>query len=219
MRIHDITAGLSPEHKPPPDTPPVRFETLAVLETDGWNALKVFLTTHHGTHMDAPYHYDNKGLTVPEVPLETLIGPCFVLDCRGRKEVGPEELARVPERLRARVLLRTDNSETWTDEREMLMEFVPLSPAGGKAVVSQGTKLVGTDGPSIEPFVNDTGDAVHKTLCPAGVIILEGLRLAEIAEGEYELVALPLKAVGADAFPVRAVLIEREVRGPAPAAT
>jgi len=209
MRIHDISAGISPEHRPPPDTPPVRFEPLAVLEKDGWNALKVFLTTHHGTHLDAPRHYTNDGPTISDLPLETLIGPCFVLDCRGRKEVGPEELARVPEKLRERILLKTDNSATWTDERAMPLEFVPLSPAGAEAVVAQGTKLVGTDGPSIEPFVNDTGDAVHKTLCPGGVVILEGLRLAGIAGGEYELIALPLKAVGADAFPVRAVLVER----------
>jgi len=210
VRIHDISAALSPEHAPPPNTPGMKLEPLTHLEQDGWNSFVASFATHHGTHLDAPRHYDNDGWDVAELPLAVLVGPAFVLDCRGKAEIGPEELKRVPRGCRERIIFRTDNSEQWSDERQMPLTFVPLSPAAARQLVRQGTRLVGTDGPSIEPFVNTTGDAVHNALCPGKVVILEGLRLAEVPEGEYELIALPLKVVGADAFPVRAVLIERK---------
>ena len=151
--------------------------------------------SHLGTHADAPAHVLESGASIGRVPLDAYVGPARVMDLPGRGEVGPDALPKKGLGVK-RILFRTRGA-------------VSLSPLAAIALAERGAVLVGTDADSI-----DAGDAedlpAHKALLERGVAILECLDLEDVAPGDYQLVALPLKFAGLDASPVRAVLIEEE---------
>ena len=161
-------------------------------------------TVHLGSHTDAPSHYEAAGLTIDLLDLDVFLGLCQVLDLpteRGGGVLGVERL--VGKVIKApRVLIRTG---TFPDFREFSTDFVGLSPELVERLASEGVRLIGVDTPSVDPF--DSKElAAHHAMGRCGVAILEGLVLAGVPEGVYELVALPLRLVGFDASPVRAVL-------------
>jgi arylformamidase len=143
------------------------------------------------------------------VALDALVGPCEVVDARDLPgPLGPEELEpRIPAGAE-RVLLRTDNSELW---RRLPLPFptsyTSVSSAGAAFLVRAGVRLIGTDFLSIEAR-GAPGHPVHTALLGAGVVIVEGLDLSGVEPGRYTLAVLPLRLVGGDGAPARAVLIE-----------
>lgn len=150
------------------------------------------MSPHAGTHADAPNHVAAGEATIGEVPLEVYVGRAQVVDLAGRGEVGPDELP--PRSLRSRrVLFRTRGRAF-------------LSPLAALRLVEKGLILIGTDAHSIDP--PDAEDLpAHRTLLSNGIALLENLALDAVEEGEYRLVALPLRFDDLEASPVRAVLI------------
>lgn len=164
---------------------------------------RIDIDAHTGTHVDAPLHMIEGGPTIETIPLERVVGPCRVIDFTEvtdgitladieSKQVEPGEF----------LLLKTKNS---LDE-EFNFEFIFLKEDAARYLAEKGIKGVGIDSLGIER--SQPGHPTHKALFNSGVIIIEGLRLREVAEGSYFLVAAPLKLIGTDAAPARVLLLD-----------
>lgn len=168
------------------------------------------MDVHCGTHVDAPLHLLRNGSPVDGTDLASCIGPAFVADLRGVREIDAHHLeALVPSDV-TRLLLKTDNSLLWS-EPLFVEEFAALTPAGAQWVADRGICLVGIDYLSIQLFGGEP--RTHVVLMEAGVVILEGVDLTNVEPGSYELICLPLRLAGAEAAPARAVLLSQELAG------
>jgi arylformamidase len=200
VRLIDITPAVTPALEGwPGDT---RFEVAdrwSQARGDSCTVARVTLSSHLGAHADAPRHYRPDGADAAGLPLDRYAGPVRVVQCPGLQAIGPTEAhwAARAERVLYRVL--PDGGDGFP------ATFAPLTPAGARALVAQGLRLFGTDAPSVDPVDSRTLEA-HHVLDQGGVAILEGLALAGVPAGEYELFAFPLKWQDVDAAPVRAVL-------------
>jgi arylformamidase len=204
MRIYDITMPLSAELPVYPGDPQVLLTPVTrIADGDSSNVSRITLCTHSGTHIDPPRHFSDLGLPVDELPLGLLIGKALVLEIRGFQEIGCKELERLRIKGVERLLLKTDNSGLW-EEKSFNHDFAALSIDGARYLLEAGVKLIGIDYLSIESAEGD--GEVHRLLLDNGVLILEGVTLADVAPGEYELICLPLKIKGGDGAPVRALL-------------
>jgi arylformamidase len=168
------------------------------------NVSAITLSPHTGAHADAPLHYEAGAAPIGEVSLEPFLGPCRVIHAIG---AGPlVELAHLQHALQAplppRVLVRTY-------VKAPLAAFDPdcaaFAPATVEALADLGVMLVGIDTASVDPASSKTLDS-HQVLRRRDLRVLENLVLDDVPEGDYELIALPLKLTTADASPVRAVL-------------
>lgn len=208
MRIlYDITRPLVAGHPVWPGDSPCRIEWRARLGPGvAYNQSELRMSPHTGTHADGPFHMLPDGAMIGAAPLDAFIGPARVVDAVGRASLDAAWAAEVlaagaPERL----LVRTG---AWTDAAVFPTRFAALTPESARMLVDAGVRLVGTDAPSPDPF--DAADVpVHHVLLGAGVGILENVMLDGVPPGDYELIALPLRLMDAEASPVRAVL-----RGP-----
>jgi arylformamidase len=167
------------------------------------NVGAVRMSTHFGAHVDAPFHFLDGGQTIDELPLATFIGKALVLDVRGQEQLSRAALSKHGFEAATRLLLRTD---AWTDHRAFPERIPVAEPEVPDWLASQGIVLLGLDLPSVDAL--DSKDLPnHHALARNGIAILESLNLRRVEAGVYDLVALPLRLVGADAAPVRAVLI------------
>jgi arylformamidase len=208
MKIYDISISLSPDLPYFPGDPPVRIEPVTRITLgDPANVTHLSLSTHSGTHVDVPRHYNDHGISVDHLPLTLLIGTTYLADLRGVAEVGRKELERLPLAGMERLIIRTDNSHLW-DRPGFCEDYTSLTNDGAEFLLSTGVRLVGIDYLSIERFRSDGG--VHRLLLGNGVVILEGLNLDGVEQGSYELICLPLKIRGGDGAPARAVLRSSE---------
>ncbi|MGH7566861.1 MAG: cyclase family protein [Gemmatimonadota bacterium] len=195
-----------------PGDPPWRYRLAAAIERgDPANVGEVAGTTHAGTHADAPLHVDPAGAGIDALPLEAFAGPATVVDVSEREGlIVPEEIEAALE------VVGVDSAGEDFPERLLLRTGCDwsagfptrcrgLSPRAATWCGERGLKLVGTDAPSVDPLDSDTLDA-HRAIMAAGMVIVESLALAGIEPGRYELVAFPLRWIGADASPVRAAL-------------
>jgi len=162
------------------------------------------MSTHAGTHADAPLHYLADGVAAAEVDLDIYLGPCRVVDARACEGVIGADFVTGLGGLPPRVLFRTYRAFPHDGWRS---DFTTVSAAAIVALAQGGVGLVGLDGPSLDPETSKTMEA-HHAVAAVGMRILEGLVLDAVPPGDYELIALPLKLVGLDAAPVRAVLRE-----------
>lgn len=163
---------------------------------------RITLSTHTGAHCDAPSHYDVDGASIDAVPLDAYLGACRVIHCIGAGLVEPQHVAHALHDLPPRVLLRTYRSAPQTAWDS---NFSAIAPATIALLAQHGVRLIGIDTPSIDPQDSKTLDA-HHAVRANRMAILEGIVLDAIPEGDYELIALPLKLSGLDASPVRAIL-------------
>jgi arylformamidase len=208
MKIYDITLTLSPALPVYPGDSPVVFAPLSRLaQGDLANVTRLQLTTHSGTHLDAARHFDDEGGTVDHLPLTLLVGPALVVEIGGTGALGRNQLQRLPVRGHERLLFKTANSHLW-EQPGFSPDYTALAADGAEYLVECGVKLVGIDYLSIEPLEGD--GTVHRLLLAAGTVILEGLNLAGVEPGEYELICLPLKVAAGDGAPARAILRSRE---------
>jgi arylformamidase len=191
----------------PGDTP-FSAEWVARLEAGAsCNVSALRMSVHCGTHTDAPLHFEADGADMASVPLDAYIGRCRVIDVRGAgtpslvpaAALGADVLTRAE-----RVLLRTSTTH---DHRVFDPSFTALGPAAARVLVAAGIRLVGIDTPSMD-FADSKELEAHHVLCAGGVAILENLDLRGVPLGDYELIALPLRIVGSDSSPVRAILRE-----------
>lgn len=209
----DISLPLAPGIPVWPGDPPLALERVATLAADGAEVSRLATGVHVGTHVDAPRHYLADGAGVDSLDLAALIGTAHVVAIDGEGHVDAARLAAAAAAgtLPAgaeRVLLRTRNTDARADGRaDLVPDFAALAADGAAWLVARGVRLVGIDGPSIAPW-EDLAPA-HVTLLAAGVVVVEGLDLTAAESGEYTLVCLPLRLVGCDGAPARAVLLPR----------
>ncbi len=192
-----------------PGNPAVSLEpVLSLARGDAANVSRLTLGTHTGTHVDAPRHFLPGGADAASLPLEVLVGECEVWDLTGVDSlIEPRHLAG--RSLPRRLLFKTRNSELWRRGEPFRRDFVSVGEAAARMLAEGGVALVGVDYLSVEAF-GSREHATHRTLLAAGVVILEGLNLAEVVPGNYRLACLPLPLAGADGAPARAVLWEGE---------
>jgi arylformamidase len=204
QRIWDISQALRPGLPVwPGDTAFEHARTWKMEAGSPVNVSALTLSTHSGAHADAPLHYDADGADIASVSLDPYLGECLVIDARG---VGAEiGIGNLPHLHSAdRVLFRTFERFPM-DEWEG--QTTAIAPETIDWLAAQGVKLVGIDTPSIDP--QDSKEMLaHKAVLRHDMRVLEGLVLDDVAEGRYELIALPLRVSGADASPVRAILRE-----------
>jgi arylformamidase len=208
MRTYDITLTISPNLPVWPGDPGVELELVEKIE-DGSNAnvSRIDMGVHTGTHVDAPFHFLQEGISVDEIDLSLLTGRAYVLHLPEVDVITASVLenAQIPPRTR-RVLFKTRNSEYWANEEpDFQIDFVGLSDDAAKYLVRRGVKLVGIDYLSVAPFQQSR--PTHEKLLEAGVVIVEGLNLTEVSQGRYTLYCLPMKIAGSDGAPARAILI------------
>jgi len=201
--IIDISSPISPRLAVwPGDTPPSREVLCDIARGDNITLSTLHATVHLGSHADAPSHYGRDAATIDAVAIERYVGPCQVIHVpvEKGKRITPGML---PDPLRAeRVLLRTD---TYPDPEQFSTDFAAIEVELVERLHGEGVKLVGIDTPSVDLFDSKDLPAHHACL-RCDVLILEGLVLRDVPAGMYELIALPLRLVGFDASPVRAVL-------------
>lgn len=204
MKIYDISLPIAcdmPVYKGKPDKRPVlsvasNFTAGPVYES------KLEMNLHTGTHLDAALHIFPGGGTIDKIPLTSVVNKCSVLDLRQVTEkITAADLAVRPIAGGDFVLLKTRNSY----EQILEGQFIYLTGGGAEYLVNCGVAGAGIDALGIER--NQPGHPAHRLLLGAGLPVLEGLNLKEPAAGRYLLVAAPLNIIGAEAAPVRALLL------------
>ena len=210
MKIIDISLPMMPTLPVWPGDPEIVLRQTKSLEAgDLANVSQLSCSVHTGTHVDAPCHFIQGGGPVDELPLDVLIGPAYVRHLPNVKEISPVDLEKlVLPRHTKRLLLRTRNSDFWQREiSEFMSDYTALTPEAAGWVVDRGIRLIGVDYLSVQRF-HGAEPTTHRILLGAGVVIVEGLNLYEVPPGSYHLICLPLKLVGSDGAPARAVLLE-----------
>lgn len=199
----DISQPLTNDIAEWPGDTPFSYEVRFLkADTGSVNIGKLTTSTHMGTHIDAPFHFDNNGKKVHDLSLDVYIGKARVIDMTGKQSIGRAELEQLDFGGAERILFKT---ESRTDPKVFTDTFTVLSPDIGPLLKERGVKLIGIDTPSVDP--EDSKELLaHHALNDNGVFILENIVLHGIEEGDYELIALPLPIEGGDGSPVRAVI-------------
>jgi arylformamidase len=170
---------------------------------DMLNLSLITMSSHAGTHMDAPLHWIRDGKSIDEMPLDTTVGTARVIEIKDPEAVKVSELKGYTLNKGDRILFKTRNSGNHTDK--FAEDFVYISAEAARLIAQSGVSLVGVDYLSVGGFHAD-GKLIHRTLLESGVWIIEGLDLSRAEAGEYELICLPLKLRGCDGAPSRAIL-------------
>ncbi|MGG3833984.1 arylformamidase [Geobacillus thermocatenulatus] len=203
----DISQQLD-EHTPvwPGDTPFSYRIRWHKEDSGAVNVGQITMSTHTGTHIDAPFHFDNRGKKVIDLDVNIYIGPALVIHLSNPKKIGIDELQQIDLNGVTRLLIYTG---AWTN-RNTFPETIPyIDPPLAPYLRKYGVRLIGVDLPSVDPLTSKLLPAHHE-LHRCGIHILEGLVLDHVPPGDYELVALPLPLVNADGSPVRAILRKME---------
>jgi len=205
-KVIDISVPISENLPTWPGDPAVsRVAVTDMSNGDRSNVSGLSLTSHTGTHIDAPRHFIEDGVPVDKLPMDSMVGTCQVIDVdKIVGEITADDLAPCLPLTAQRVLFRTRNSHMWNDTA-FFSDYISLGLDAAHLLIKSGVKLVGIDYLSIEAFKNDE-HPVHKALLGAGIVILEGLDLGRVEPGTYRLVALPLLIEDGDGAPTRAVL-------------
>ncbi len=203
MAIYDISMEIHEDmmvYKNKESKKPIR-EVFLNYQDNGVNESKIFMDLHTGTHIDAPYHMLADGETIEKMDVSKLIRKVKVLDLSEVNDrITDSDLQKKDVPQNEFVLLKTKNS--FTDE--YVTDFVFLDKYGAAYLKDKGVQGIGIDALGIERSQPD--HATHKILMGSGCIIIEGLRLKDIPEGDYIMYALPLKIRGGDGAPARVVL-------------
>lgn len=201
MKIYDISQEVFGCQVYPGDPAPEK-RTLSSMENGELYNLTAFtMCAHNGTHIDAPFHFLKDGKTVDEVCLEALIGMAYVAEHHG--VVSGDDAAAIMEKAKAQ--------SPEAAKRILIKGDAEVSLEAAKVFAASGILLLGNESQTVGP--ENAPMAVHLALLSAGVILLEGIRLAAVSEGVYLLNAAPLNLSGADGSPCRAVLIaDAEIR-------
>jgi arylformamidase len=208
MHTYDISLPISPNLPTWPGDPPFKRKYVSeIVQGGNTNTSFLEMCAHMGTHVDAPDHFLGNGKTVENLPLNILCGRAYVLHLPEVEIITANDLenAEIPPRTR-RILFKTRNSEFWARGVQTFQtNFVALSEDAADYLVERSVKLVGIDYLSIAPYKQSR--PTHEILLKAGIVILEGLDLSSVTQGRYSLFCLPLKLVGSDGAPARAMLV------------
>ncbi|MGH9945926.1 MAG: cyclase family protein [Pyrinomonadaceae bacterium] len=208
MTFYDVTVAISadvPIYKGDPGVEVSAFKSIAGGDTA--NVSQISFGVHTGTHVDAPNHFIDGARRVHELDPQKLIGPCRVIEIDETVvAIEPEHIGEIDGA--TRLLFTTRNSAFWGEpEKGFRTDFTYITPATAKMLADSGVVLVGIDYLSIEKS-GSPGHPVHVTLLEKEIVILEGLDLREVPTGDYELICMPLKYLGAggDGAPARTIL-------------
>ncbi len=214
-RLVDLSQEIGPDTQMFPAYPQPAFTQWTTREVHGFLAESLFLVSHTGTHVDAPFHMEPDGKRIDEVPLDRFFARGHVLDLHdrpARAHLGPPEL-KAALSLQAAPIARGDAvlvRTGWERQRgttAYLEENPGLTAAAGRALASRGVSMVGIDSPNIDP-AGDTRYGAHHALLGAGVLVLENVaNLAALGSRPFHLAAFPLRLRGASGSPVRLVAL------------
>lgn len=184
-----------------PKNPSIEIDKISDVEKGDICTLSALkMGSHTGTHIDAPIHFLPGGTGAEKVPLDHLIGPARVIEIKDPAAVKAEELRLHNLGARERLLFKTSNSQRCWKTSQFVPDFVAVAEDAASYLASLNTLAVGVD------YLSVGSPETHRTLLRAGVVIVEGLNLAGVSEGRYELLCLPLKILGGDGAPARALL-------------
>jgi arylformamidase len=207
VKIFDVSVPISSSLPTWPGDPRVSLtRASSIAKGDAANVSRLDAGVHTGTHVDAPVHFVDGATGIDSIPIETLVGPCLVVEANPPGlDLRPEDLPATAHR---RILFKTRNSARWAAAAsEFETEFVAVGLDLARRLVAEGKLLVGVDYLSVESFHAPFEHPVHHTLLAARIVVIEGLDLSQVEAGEYDLYCLPLKLVGSDGAPARTVLV------------
>jgi kynurenine formamidase len=211
MKIIDLTLTVSDEIPTFPGSPQPSFIPWENVKEDGYNLELLFLSTHTGTHMDAPYHFLEKGAKIHEISLKKLVSKAALIQCRKKsgESITKTDIQKFEKKHGkivsfSSVIFYTD----WQRNLQKKYYFTKnpgLSVSAAKYLVSKKISLVGIDSPSID-LGKDSKFSVHQIFAKKGILIVENLaNLEKIKSSKFHLVVLPLKLKNATGSPVRAI--------------
>ena len=208
MQYYDITLSLSAETVRWVTAPPFELaERRRMVKGDQNNSSALNMSVHSGTHIDAPFHFVDGGATIDELPLPLFIGPALVYAVDAEMYITKEHVDNITLQGETRVLFKTRNSGL-LHQLEYDPNFVAFSVEAAEALVEKGVRLVGLDYLSVAHA--DEQVPVHRAFLDHGVVLLEGIDLSAVEPGRYELMCFPMRIVGSDGAPCRAVLRDLE---------
>ena len=206
-RVYDITVPFAPGIPTSPGDPPFEVEPVATLGTGPFRLSRLSLTTHAGTHVDAPAPFTEGGATIDQLALEILVGKARVVEIVARERIDRSDLEAQDLRDDLRVLLKTRMSGQM-QRSEFQADHVYLTKDAAHYLAQAGLKLVGFDYLSVDRH-GSVDFPTHAALLGAGVVLVEGLDLSEVEPGEYDMTCLPLRVAGGDGAPARVILRSR----------
>jgi arylformamidase len=180
------------------------FPIKRIADGENDNVSAISMSLHSGTHLDMPWHFLEAGAKSEMLDLRLLNGPAQVVEVVDPVSVKLEHLRTLDLNSTERLVIRTRNSQLY-EKPTFTTDFVYIEPEAAQFIAESGVKLLGFDYLSIEKY-GDKQAPAHKALLSVGTLILEGLNLSEVAAGDYVLRCLPLRIVGAEALPARALL-------------
>lgn len=189
----------------PGDAPFERLQTLHIANGDVCNLSQICSSVHIGTHMDAPRHFVGGANGMESMPIEATVGPARVIEIKNPEVIPVEELEPHHLAKGERVLFKTENSKHHWKTHEFQETFVYIPEHTAKYLAQRGVQTVGVDYLSVGGYEKDSAET-HRELLGAGISIIEGLNLEHVEPGDYDLVCLPMKIVGSDGAPARAIL-------------
>ena len=196
MKIYDISQEVFSCRVYPGDPVPEKKAISLMEKGELYNLTAFSMCAHNGTHIDAPFHFIKDGKTVDAICLETFVGMVYVAEHHGI--VSSNDAIEIIEKAKAL------NQEA--AKRILIKGPAEVSLEAAKLFASRGVLLLGNESQTVGP--EDAPMEVHQVLLGANIILLEGIRLAEVSEGIYFLNAAPLNLFGADGSPCRAILID-----------
>lgn len=208
--FYDITVPMNNGMSVWEGDPNFEREFFITIATEGCNVSTLKLGTHTGTHIDAPLHYIENGKSVDQIEFNKLIGTCIVINISD-SQLDSNKLipsSAIPDNIPSsvnKILLKTSNS---ANPGKFNKSSIALSLEAAKKLVNKNIDLVGIDGLSIEAYNGD--GSVHRELLSNEIVILETIDLSKINPGTYNLTVLPLKIIGSDGSPARAILTPYE---------
>ncbi len=214
MKYYDISVPITSTMLVWPGDPPVKFKALSsIQEGDNSNLTQIQMSLHTGTHIDAPKHFIDQGLSVDLIPMDKLMGEVLVLEFEESVNViSAQSLENHPQlsvlRESKKVLFKTRNSTLWhTYPSEFQTDYTGIDTSGAQILADLDLDLIGIDYLSIAPYKNTKKP--HQILLSKEIVLLEGIDLTNIRAGTYQLFCLPLRIMGYEGTPARAILFDR----------
>ena len=198
MKVYDISQEVFSGQVYPDDPIPEKNMIKSMENGDEYNLTTFNMCAHNGTHIDAPFHFIKDGKTVDEICIETFVGMAYVAEHHGIVTGDDAE----------KIIEKAKKENPKAAKRILIKGDVEVSLEAAKVFASSDILLLGNEPQTIGPQNAPMG--VHLVLLSANVVLLEGIRLAEVSEGIYFLNAAPLNLSGTDGSPCRAVLVEHE---------
>ena len=212
----DVSTSLDPSTTPVYEgDPPMRFDFVKDMRRGDVLTLSSYtLGAHSGTHIDAPMHFVREGASIDRIALDRLIGPARVIEIADSVQaIDAAELQKHDWKGASRILFRTRSSiRGWMTSPGFHRDFAYIAPDAAQLLADANVQLVGVDYLSAEQF-GAPAPRTHQILLGKGIPVVEGLALAGVAGGDYDLIVLPMKVAGHEGAPARAVVRKRVVAG------